>query len=159
MKKTAVVICAIIVVIALVFSLRSDSGHLQNDSGYFVDYTCGGNAKCLSGTVTRIIDGDTIVVGETHVRFALAAAPELSESGGLVAKEFIENTCPIGSKAIVDEDDKQTDGSYGRTIAKIYCNGIILNEALVSKGLGTIDRRFCTQSEFTVERWAQQHGC
>ncbi len=159
MKKTAVVIGTIIVVIVLVFSLRSDSSILQNDSGYFIDSACGGKAKCLSGTVTRIIDGDTIVVGETHVRFALAAAPELSESGGLIAKEFIENVCPIGSKAIVDEDDEQTGGSYGRIIAKIYCNDIILNEALVSKGLGTIDKRFCTKSEFAGENWVQRHGC
>lgn len=120
---------------------------------------CSGNAKCFVGTVDRIIDGDTIIVNDIHVRFALAAAPELSENGGQEAKELIESTCPVGSRALVDEDDRQTAGSYGRIIAKLYCNNVSLNEVLVSKGLGKIDSRFCTKSEFASESWAKEHGC
>jgi len=123
------------------------------------DYNCGGSAECFSGTVSRIIDGDTIVVDDVTVRFALASAPELSESGGVEAKQLLENICPVGSKALVDEDDRQTDGSYGRTIAKIYCNDVSLNEELVNRGFGSIDSRFCTQSEFSGENWAKEHGC
>lgn len=126
---------------------------------YVNDYGCSGNAKCFVGTVNRIIDGDTIIVNGIHVRFALAAAPELSEAGGQEAKKLIESICSVGSSVLVDEDDGQTEGSYGRTLAKIYCNEISLNEVLVSKGLGKIDSRFCTKSEFANEPWAKEYGC
>ncbi|MGQ0605785.1 MAG: thermonuclease family protein [Candidatus Nitrosotenuis sp.] len=119
------------------------------------DYECGGSAGCISGTVNRIIDGDTIIVDDITVRFALASAPELSEPGGMEAKKFIEDTCPIGSKVILDVDDGQKNGSYGRTLAKIYCDGKSLNEALVANGFGYIDTKFCSQSEFAEEEWSR----
>ena len=121
--------------------------------------SCKGHAECFSGQVTRVIDGDTIVVNDVHVRFALAAAPELSENGGIEAKNFIESLCPVGSNALVDEDDGQTGGSYGRTIAEIYCNNHLVNSALLDQGLGTIDTRFCGVSEFAGENWAKKYGC
>ena len=120
---------------------------------------CKGQAGCFSGHVTRVIDGDTIVVNDIHVRFALAAAPELSENGGIEAKNFIESLCPVGSNALVDEDDGQTGGSYGRTVAEIYCNNHLVNSALLDQGLGTIDTRFCGVSEFAGENWAKKYGC
>lgn len=122
-------------------------------------HNCSGSAECFTGTVSRIIDGDTIVVDNTTIRFALAAAPELSEPDGVKAKEFIENACSVGSLVLVDEDDGQIGGSYGRTIAKIYCNDVSLNEALVNSGLGYIDSRFCDKSEFSDENWAKEYGC
>ena len=120
---------------------------------------CLGNAGCFSGQVTRVIDGDTIVVNDVHVRLALAAAPELDQKGGIEAKEFVESLCPLGSQASVDEDDGQTGGSYGRTIAKVYCGNELVNSALLEKGLGYIDQRFCPASEFSREDWAKKYGC
>jgi len=52
------------------------------------------------------------------------SAPELSEPGGLEAKQFIEEICPVGSNLIIDEDDGQLQGSYGRVIAQVICNGM-----------------------------------
>jgi len=120
---------------------------------------CSGNATCFTGQVTSVIDGDTLVVKDIHVRFALASAPELSEKGGIEAKYFIESLCPIGSTAFVDEDDGQTQGSYDRILAVIYCNGTNLNEAVLDKGHAVIDKEFCKVSEFSNEAWAQNHGC
>ena len=120
---------------------------------------CKGNAECISGQVTRVIDGDTVVVNEVHVRFALSSAPELTEKGGIEAKNFIESICPIGSKALVDEDDGQTGGSYGRTVAELYCDNRLVNSALLEQNLGTIDKRFCGVSEFSNEDWAKKYGC
>lgn len=55
---------------------------------------CKGNAECISGQVTRVIDGDTVVVNDVHVRFALASAPELTEQGGIEAKKFYRIIMP-----------------------------------------------------------------
>jgi len=120
---------------------------------------CSGNARCVIGKVTEIIDGDTIKIDSQSIRFALSSAPELNESGGVDARKFIETLCPVGSDSIVDEDDEQTGGSYGRIIGVIYCNGVNLNEELLDAGLGYLSSGFCSTSEFENHSWAQKHGC
>ncbi len=148
-----VVLIAIIVIYLVVpFLLTSPNPTLEIKG-------CKGNAGCFYGQVTRVIDGDTVVVNEVHVRFALASAPELTENGGVEAKNFLESLCPVGSRALVDEDDGQTGGSYGRTVAELYCNNKLANSALVEEGFGTIDKRFCRVSEFAKEEWAKMYGC
>jgi len=121
--------------------------------------SCLGNARCITGSVTRVIDGDTIEVDYQSVRFSLASTPEPSEYQGPEAKAYITSICPVGSEVLVDEDDGQTEGSYGRIVAVIYCNGINLNEAILDSGYGYLSSGFCYKSEFEYESWAQRHGC
>jgi hypothetical protein len=120
---------------------------------------CYGKSRCFVGFVTQIIDGDTILVDDKSIRFALSSTPELNESGGIEAKKFVEKICPVGSIATVDEDDGQTEGSYGRIIGVIYCNGVNLNEVVLEQGLGTLSSGFCSTSEFAGEAWAKKFGC
>ncbi len=121
---------------------------------------CSGNARCITGIVTKIIDGDTIHVDGQKIRFALAAAPELGNYGsGVEATEFIQTICPVGSEVIVDEDDRQTQGIYGRIIAVIYCIGMNLNSELLDADLGNMEFRICDISEFGNTDWAIKHGC
>ncbi len=120
---------------------------------------CSGNARCVTGTVTKIVDGDTIHVDGESVRFALASAPELSGYGGVESRNFIQTICPVGSDVTVDEDDGQTGESYGRMIGIIYCNDMNLNEELLDANLGYLENRFCDSSEFANDSWAQKHGC
>jgi micrococcal nuclease len=120
---------------------------------------CSGNARCFSGKVTQVIDGDTIRINEHSIRFALSSAPELGQSNGEEAREFIDTICPVGSVALVDEDDGQTEGSYGRIVAVIYCNDRNLNSELLDANLGHIASEFCSKSEFSSSVWAQKHGC
>lgn len=120
---------------------------------------CTGTARCIRGFVTEVIDGDTITVDGQSIRFALASAPELSEFGGIEAKDFIDSICPVGSTVLVDEDDGQTEGSYNRTIGVIYCNGKNLNEELVESDHGYLSSVFCSKSEFSSESWAKKFGC
>jgi len=121
---------------------------------------CSGTARCITGTVTKIIDGDTIKVDGQSIRFALASAPELGNYGsGVEATEFIQTICPVGSEVLVDEDDRQTQGSYGRIIGVIYCNGMNLNSELLDADLGYMEFRFCDISEFGNTDWAIKHGC
>jgi len=121
--------------------------------------SCSGSARCISGTVTRIVDGDTIHVDGQSIRFSLASTPEPNESGGQEAKQFVETICPVGSKALVDEDDGQQEGSYGRIVAVIYCNGLNLNDQVIENGYGYLSSGFCYKSEFSTHAWAQKHGC
>ena len=120
---------------------------------------CTGNAQCISGFVTRVIDGDTIVVGDKSIRFALVNTPEWGDYDYTQARYYIETICPVGSKVLVDEDDGQTQGSFGRIIAKIYCKELILNEEILEVGHAEILPQFCEVSEFAQESWAKKHGC
>ena len=117
---------------------------------------CSGTARCITGTVTKIVDGDTIHVDGESVRFALVTAPK---SIGEESRNFIQTICPVGSDVIVDEDDSQTGESYGRMIGVIYCNGMNLNQELLDADLGYLADQFCDSSEFANDSWAQKHGC
>jgi len=143
-----IVIVGVIVVIAAGLLMSPDPSQ-----------DCSGTARCIIGTVTKVIDGDTIKVDGQSIRFVLASAPELDEFGGVDARKFIETICPVGSTALVDEDDGQTEGSYGRILGVIYCNGFNLNEELVESEFGYVISRFCDSSEFANDEWARKHGC
>jgi micrococcal nuclease len=158
----------------IVESLENEISKLRNENqGY--DYTepeyneveinpqdyCYGYADCFVGTVSKIVDGDTIEVDGQSIRFALVNAPEIGSYGGSAAKNFVESVCPVGSTVLVDEDDGQTQGSYGRMIAIVYCNDLnyILNAAVIEGGHAEIDTRFCSNSEFGSDYWALISGC
>jgi endonuclease YncB( thermonuclease family) len=120
---------------------------------------CKGTARCYQSTVTRIVDGDTLYVNNDSIRLTLVDAPEYNEEGGNEATELASSICPIGSKAIVDEDDGQTAGSYGRIVAVVYCNARNLNAELIINGYATIYEEFCNVSEFANEDWVKRYGC
>jgi len=120
---------------------------------------CSGTAGCIRGTVTEIIDGDTIHVDDQSVRFALVSAPNLEGYGGVDSKNFIQTICPVGSKVLVDEDDGHVLDDHARMVGMITCNDMILNEELLDASLGHLELRFCSSSEFANESWAIKHGC
>ena len=115
---------------------------------------CKGTASCFTGTVTHIVDGDTLDVGSTRVRLALVNTPEVGQAGYQEGKDFTANFCPVGSTALVDEDDGQTGGSYGRMIAVVYCHGENLNAALLNAHLADVLTQYCSVSEFASDAWA-----
>ncbi len=120
---------------------------------------CSGSARCFSGKVTEINDGDTIHVDGQSIRFALINAPEYGEYGFWEAKSVIEGICPVGSTALVDEDDGQTQGSYGRILGVVFCNDKNLSEAVLDSGHASLSTGFCSASEFSSHAWAKRHGC
>ena len=116
----------------------------------------------FSGTVTKVIDGDTLDVttteGETiTVRLALIDAPETDESGFDEAKNFMTEQC-LDKNAEVDPDNNQ-GLTYGRTVAVVYCEGVNVNEAILDNGFADVYQDFCDVSEFADSNWAQEHGC
>src|SRR5205807_7209457 len=104
---------------------------------------CRGTAACFTDTVTYIVDGDTLDVGSTRIRLTLVNSPEVGQPGYAEAKEFTNRTCPVGTQALVDEDDGQTGGSYGRMVALVYCQGTNLNAELVRSGNAVLVPDFC----------------
>ena len=137
------------------------------ETEFYIDPSefCWGNAACFTGEVTQVIDGDTIKVDGESIRFTLSSTPELSEYGGKDAKRYVESVCPVGSFVVVDEDDYQTQGSYGRMIALIWCYDpshdwfFNLNEDVLIAGHAEISTSFCSKSEFEYDYWAQEYGC
>lgn len=120
---------------------------------------CRGDAACFYGNVTKIVDGDTIDVDGIRIRLAIVNTPEAGEPGYQEAKDFTGSTCPVGSEVVVDEDDLQRGGSYGRMIAEVRCGDVNLNEALLDSDLATIDFLVCGRSEFADEDWSDARGC
>ena len=132
---------------------------IESDTSHHSSQDCSGTAGCTIGTVTKIIDGDTIHVDDQSVRFALASAPNLEGYGGVDSKNFIQTICPIGSKVLVDEDDGHVLDDHARMVGMITCNDMILNEELLDANLGHLELRFCSSSEFANESWAKKYGC
>ncbi|MFH1623205.1 MAG: thermonuclease family protein [Candidatus Aenigmatarchaeota archaeon] len=118
-----------------------------------------GQPKRFEGIVERVIDGDTLVVDGETVRLALVNAPEKEEHGYAEAAGFTSGLCPVGSNAIVDEDDMQVARSHRRVVAVVMCGGANLNEELLKAGHAKIVEDFCTASEFANEKWATSYGC
>lgn len=126
-------------------------------------------ATAQAGTMTRVIDGDTIVVdGDVRIRLAPVNTPERGEPGYEEASAFTRSKCPVGTTVVYDADDGQRSGSYGRTIAMVWCGGygstssqaaVSLNALLLEAGHAEIDSRFCHASEFGDDEWALRGGC
>ena len=123
-------------------------------------FQCTGTASCMTGKIIKVVDGDTLNIdGGQSIRLALVSAPETYEAGGAKATDFMSGACPVGSTVLIDQDDGQTHGSYGRLVGVIYCNGQNLNESLLESGHGVLSFEFCDISEFASTSWAQKHGC
>ena len=111
------------------------------------------------GQITRVIDGDTLIIDQTTVRLSLVNSPERDERGYQEAKNFALTVCPIGINAEFIEDSLQPKDKYGRSVGLVYCNDMMLNELLLTNGHAEISTYFCDKSEFGNEDWARAYGC
>ena len=111
------------------------------------------------GQITRVIDGDTLLIDQTTIRLSLVNSPERDEPGYSEAKDFASTVCPVGSNAEFIEDSWQPTDKYGRSLGLVYCNDMFLNELLLTNGHANISTYFCDKSEFGSERWARAFGC
>ena len=111
------------------------------------------------GQITRVIDGDTLIIDQTTIRLSLVNSPERDEPGYQEAKDFASTVCPVGSNAEFVEDSWQPTDKYGRALGLVFCNDMFLNELLLTNGHANISTYFCDKSEFGSERWARAYGC
>lgn len=127
---------------------------------------CKGASACFSGKITKVVDGDTVDVKGTRIRLSLVNTPERGQVNFTESKNLANRLCPVGSMALVDQDDGQKAGSFGRMIGEVYCkynpsnlNATSLNEQMFKSGYAEILTNFCTKSEFAHEQWVDGHGC
>src|SRR5216117_3978351 len=153
-----VVLAAVLVTAGLLYSYLPKGSPSSSPSGNPPgnNSQCKGTAACFTDSVTYIVDGDTLDVGSTRIRLALVNSPEVGQPGYSEAKEFTNQTCPVGTQAFVDEDDGQTSGSYGRMVALVFCQGTNLNAELLRTGNAVLVPDFFAVSEFARDAWT---GC
>lgn len=118
-----------------------------------IDGPCSGT---FNGTVTEVIDGDTIRISscEERIRLALVNTPEKGNANYTAAKEFTSQSC-LGKHTTVNQDKKQRTDQYGRIVGVVYCDGVNINEKLLENNLAVFMNNYCSKSEFRYEEWSR----
>lgn len=108
------------------------------------------------GTVTRVLDGDTIEVGGLHrVRLAHIDAPEKNQAFGKEAAKYLTDLC-LGETA---EVTIHTKDKYGRYVGVVVCQGYNANQSLVANGYAWHYKKYSNDDEYDVlERAARRVG-
>ncbi len=91
---------------------------------------------CCSNTesVSEVIDGDTFKTdSDKTIRLLGINAPEITDPGGDLAKEFLRNM--ILNKNIILKRDITEKDDYGRYLFYVYCGNIMVNKEMVRCGL------------------------
>ena len=118
---------------------------------------------CFTGTVTHIVDGDTMDVrssgSKRRVRLVLVDAPERDTPEGPAATERLSTLCKVDSPAAVYPDLNQPQDEYGRTLGVVYCGGANANAEMIRSGRAKLYGRFCRASVFGKKDWARELGC
>lgn len=105
----------------------------------------------VSGTCTKVVDGDTIYVsGVGKVRFVGVNTPERGVEGYNTSKNFVKKLC-LDKTVSLDIDDSKNKDKYGRTLAVVIVDGKNLNQILLDEGLAEI--MYIPPSEFNPYSW------
>ena len=148
------VVPIVIAIVSIITVFGFGSSDTATDMGNFEPVFMG-----HEGQITRVIDGDTLIIDLTTIRLSLVNSPERGESGYQEAKDFASTVCPVGSNAEFIEDSWQQTDKYGRSLGLVYCNDMFLNELLLTNGHAEISTYYCDRSEFGSEGWARAYGC
>lgn len=95
-------------------------------------------------SVIGISDGDTLTVlherQQIKIRLAEIDAPEKAQPFGVKSKQSLSDLC-FGKQA---EVVPQTRDRYGRTVARVRCDGIDANAEQVRRGMAWVYDRYVT---------------
>ena len=90
-------------------------------------------SDCDTIPVTRVIDGDTFVSGDTRFRLYGMDTPEIGED---CADEATDRLKELAGNIVRVEPGPRRADVYGRTLAYLYTkSGMSIDEALVREGL------------------------
>lgn len=96
----------------------------------------------FSGTVVRVVDGDTldVLVANRPIRVRLAQidAPERSQAYGTRARQALS---AMAYRRVVTVADAGAD-QYGRELGTIFVSGQNVNAAMVGQGMAWAYRRY-----------------
>lgn len=123
-------------------------------------------STATAGSVTRIVDGDTLAIGGVDLDLSLVAVhPDRHDD----ATRHTRQACPVGSTAsYVLDTGRGAASPDGTQRAKVWCFGPAntpatksLNQELAEFGLAGASSAWqaCKGSSFYKEPWAQAIGC
>lgn len=145
----------ILIFITVTITIFSHSGGIDKNGGHY-DKKAGeyhyhkknissdkiNNRKEFKGRVVYVPDGDTIHINvdgkKKKVRFYGIDCPESTQAYGLEAKEFLMNNLNKNNVRV----EVVSKDRYGRTVGKVYSNGIYLNQLLVKEGYAWWYKRY-----------------
>lgn len=117
-------------------------------------------AEEIVGRVVGVSDGDTLTIlvngrEQIKVRLAEIDAPEKKQAFGQRSKQSLSDLC-FDKNAVLQKTD--TD-RYGRTVAKVYCDGVYANAEQIRRGLAWAYRKYLhDQSLLALENEARGAG-
>ena len=98
----------------------------------------------FTGKVVAVADGDTITVlrdrEQVKVRLLEIDAPEKAQAFGNRSKQSLSDLC-FNKTARLDDKGKDR---YGRTLARVYCDGVDANAEQVRRGMAWVYDRYVT---------------
>jgi endonuclease YncB( thermonuclease family) len=98
----------------------------------------------FTGRVVSVADGDTITVlrdrTQVKVRLLEIDAPEKAQAFGTKSKESLAEMC-FGKTAELTDKGKDR---YGRTLARVNCEGVDANAEQVRRGMAWVYDRYVT---------------
>lgn len=96
----------------------------------------------LTGKVVAVADGDTLTLlrdrEQIKVRLVEIDAPEKSQPHGNRSKQSLSELCFDKIAALAD----QGKDKYGRTLARVTCDGIDANTEQVRRGMAWVYRKY-----------------
>ncbi|WJH24365.1 thermonuclease family protein [Pseudarthrobacter defluvii] len=109
-------------------------------------FAAGAAANAGTGTVVRVVDGDTLVVsinnGDHTIRLLNIDTPETKDPNqpveclGPEASKYLEGLLPKGTQVRLEFDAERHD-KYGRTLAGVFtADGSLVNAKIAQQGLG-----------------------
>ncbi|MCB8835913.1 thermonuclease family protein [Aurantimonas sp. VKM B-3413] len=113
----------------------------------------------IRGAVTRVIDGDSLVVGRTEIRLCGIDAPELStRAGKRSAKTARQMMIGRAARCVAVGDGTPCDGrsyrrSYDRIVAQCFVGGVDVARQLVRR------RAACDWPRFSGGAYRTVGGC
>ena len=110
----------------------------------------------ITGKVVAVADGDTITVlhdkAQVKVRLTEIDAPEKKQAFGNRSTQSLSDLC-FGKTAVLDEKGKDR---YGRTLARVTCDGVDANAEQVRRGMAWVYDRYVTdKSLYAVQEDAK----
>ena len=96
----------------------------------------------MTGVVIAVADGDTLTVlserKQVKVRLVDIDAPESKKAFGNRSKKSLSELC-FGNTAKLEGNAKDR---YGRTLARVYCDGVDANAEQVKRGMAWVFVRY-----------------
>jgi len=109
-------------------------------------------------TVSRVIDGDTIVIDDPkslpasrEIRLMSVNAPEINLCGGPQSKAYLEELV-LNKKVRLNG---QLNDHYGRLLALVYVDDLLVNQAIISAGWARFTSTASVESENLKTAFAQ----